>query len=273
MAPSLNNEMDITEAIKARRSVRSYTGRALSTDESRQLRAAVDNVYDPFDTGEVTISLVHFDDKGTVRPSTYGVIKGACDFLLMGMGDNENAALSAGFRMEQIVLMATQMGLGTCWIAATFDGTKFSKVIDLPEGETLKIISPVGEPGEKPRMLERITRTVVGSDKRKPFGELFFDRDFGHALSPDNSKFGLALEMMRLAPSAMNGQPWRAVVCGDTVHFFCKYKKWLNYVDMGIGFCHFDMVMNQCQVAGHWYMDDAMARISSRQLRYIRSFR
>ncbi|MBQ3660723.1 MAG: nitroreductase, partial [Firmicutes bacterium] len=50
----------------------------------------------------------------------------------------------------------------------------------------------------------------------------------------------------RWAPSAVNKQPWRLVVCGDRVHFFEKKDKgydngdWdLQKVDLGIALCHF----------------------------------
>ena len=53
--------------------------------------------------------------------------------------------------------------------------------------------------------------------------------------------------MVRLAPSAVNKQPWRAVVCGSTVHFYEKRSKgfitaqgWdVQKIDMGIALCHF----------------------------------
>jgi len=65
---------------------------------------------------------------------------------------------------------------------------------------------------------------------------------------PDRAgEFREALEMVRLAPSAVNKQPWRAVVCGDTVHFYEKQGKgfvaangWdIQKVDVGIALYHF----------------------------------
>jgi len=45
--------------------------------------------------------------------------------------------------------------------------------------------------------------------------------------------------MMRLAPSSVNSQPWRALVVGDTVHFYYTPKSNLSLIDCGIGLCHF----------------------------------
>ena len=81
-------------------------------------------------------------------------------------------------------------------------------------------------------------RLTVGSDKRKPFSELFFEDDFNKPLNPEN-KFGEALEMVRIAPSSTNSQPWRVLVKGDKVMFYYKPKYPITVIDMGIGICHF----------------------------------
>ena len=80
------------------------------------------------------------------------------------------------------------------------------------------------------------------------FEELFFLGGFSAPLTAEEAG-GLAdaLELVRLAPSAVNKQPWRAVVCGDTVHFYEKRSKgfvtaegWdVQKIDMGIALCHF----------------------------------
>ena len=129
------------------------------------------------------------------------------------------------------------MVLGTCWIAATFKGSDFDRGETWPDGEELKIICPVGV-AEKPRLLERIGRQVMGSNNRKPFGDLFFTDSFKESLSPE-SHFGEPLEMLRLAPSSTNSQPWRALVSGDTVHFYYKPKSQASVLDTAIGMCHF----------------------------------
>lgn len=228
--------MDIIEAIKERRSVRSYDGEPLDAERRQKLMEAIASTESPFG-GNVTIRLKEFDLKNGFKPSTYGMIRGASDFFLLGIADDEASALSAGFRFEQVVLKAWQLGLGTCWIAATFKGTDFEKDEQWPDGESLRIICPVGVAAKK-SFMEKFTRMALGSRNRKPFGELFFAEDFKSPLSPD-SRFGKALEMLRLAPSSTNSQPWRALVCGDTVHFYYVPKSPASVLDCGIGICHF----------------------------------
>ncbi len=228
--------MNIIEIIKERRSVRSYDGAPLSSSNIEALEKAISSASDPFG-GQVTIRLKEFDLKEGYKPSTYGMIKGAQNFFLMGMVSDEASALSAGFRFEQIVLKAWELGLGTCWIAATFKGSDFERGETWPEGESLKIISPVGVAARK-SLLEKMARLTMRSSNRKPFGDLFFTNDFKQALS-ERSHFSEPLEMLRLAPSSTNSQPWRALVSEKTVHFYYKPKSPLSVLDCGIGLCHF----------------------------------
>lgn len=228
--------MDILQAIRERRSVRTFDGKPLDDSRRNALADAIAGV-ENFFGGRVSIKLKTFDLKGGYKPSTYGMVKGAYDFFLIGYGDDLLSALEAGFGFEQVVLRAWQTGLGTCWIAATFNGTVFDRGESWPDGERLRIVSPVGVAASQ-RPMEKLIRMSMGCKHRKPFGELFFKNDFSTPLESGDG-FAEPLEMMRLAPSSRNSQPWRAVVVGDTVHFYYKDKSDLAPVDCGIGLCHF----------------------------------
>lgn len=242
--------MNIIEAMKERRSVRSFNGEHLTAETIDSLKKAIDESQSPFG-GSVTIRLKSFDLKGAYKPSTYGMISGATEFFLLGIKKDKASALTAGFKFEQVVLKAWQMGLGTCWIAATFKGSDFDRGETWPDGEELLIICPVGV-AAKPTIKEKITRLAVGSKNRKPFGTLFFDGDFSTPLRED-SHFGEALEMMRLAPSSTNSQPWRALVIGNKVCFYYKPKSEASVLDCGIGMCHFFETERFKNRAGHFF--------------------
>ncbi|MCH5319707.1 MAG: hypothetical protein J1E38_08385 [Paramuribaculum sp.] len=228
--------MEIIKAIKERRSVRNYNGQPLDHEALDYLQRAINDSYSLFG-GSATIRLKSFDLEGDFKPSTYGVIRGASDFFLVGMGEDDDSALTAGFQFEQIVLKAWDKGLGTCWIAATFKGSQFDKNESWPDGESLRIISPVGIPKEK-NFFEKFTRKMLGSDNRKPITELFFETNFTKPISPKN-KFFDALAMLRLAPSSTNSQPWRALVEDNKVLFYYIPKSKISIIDCGIGICHF----------------------------------
>ena len=260
---------DILETIRARRSVRTYRGNPLTANQKAELTAAIASAVNPFG-GEVAIRLADVDIAGPYRPGTYGVIRGARNYLLMGMADDDRSQLAAGFMMEQVVLRATALGLGTCWIAATFKGSDFARLAQMPDGLSLRIVSPVGEPAEKKSLLERLTRTVARSSTRKPFGDLFFVDDFSTPLQSD-SKFGLPLEMLRLAPSSTNSQPWRALVEGDTVHFFCRPGS-CALIDLGIGLSHFALTCDRLNLSGDWQRLPQPPTPAHASLRYVISY-
>lgn len=243
--------MKIQEIIEKRISVRTFDeSRELDTKVIDDIRQSIKNATTPFGDG-FTIDFKKFDLKGPQTPSTYGTISGASWYLLMGIRDDEIASLAAGYGMEKVVLKATELGLGTCWMALTFKGSDFTKATKMPADEPLRIISPVGYPANKRKMLESITRMTLGSAKRKPMEDLFSEGEFGNPVKDDN-KFYEALAMMRLAPSAKNTQPWRALVNGNEVWFYYVEKTEASVLDLGISLCHFDLTLKEEGHDGIW---------------------
>ena len=243
--------MKITEIIEKRISVRTFDAtEKLDISVVDEIRRSIKEVTTPFGGG-FTIDFRQFDLKGPQTPSTYGTISGAIWYLLMGIREDNMAALAAGYGMEKVVLKATELGLGTCWIALTFKGSDFIKGTKMPEDEPLRIISPVGYPAKKRKMLESITRMTLGSAKRKPMNDLFSEGDFGTPVREDN-KFYQALSMLRLAPSAKNSQPWRALVRGNEVWFYYEPKTEAAILDLGIGLCHFELTLKAQGYEGTW---------------------
>ncbi|MBD5224472.1 MAG: hypothetical protein HDS68_00665 [Bacteroidales bacterium] len=260
--------MNIIEAMRERRSVRSYNGEAVAAPIAKELLEFAGKVYNPFG-GQFTVRIKRFDLKNGFKPSTYGMIRGAEDFFMVGAADDEASSLSTGFCFEQVVLKAWQLGLGTCWIAATFKGTDFETAEPWPAGERLKIISPVGTTAKK-GLIEKISRVVARSDHRKPFSELFFEGGSDKSLSED-SRFGEALAMLRLAPSSTNSQPWRALVDGDKVHFYYVPKSALSILDCGIGLCHFYETERFYDRSGDFYKEEN-ASATNHNWKYLISY-
>ncbi len=102
----------------------------------------------------------------------------------------------------------------------------------------------------------------AGSDKRKPWSQIFFDGDFVKPLEEKEAgNYRDALEMVRIAPSASNKQPWRIVFQKDknTFHFFIQRSKSypaayrnLQIIDLGIAMCHFELTCRELGIKGGW---------------------
>lgn len=233
---------NIDKIIMERRSIRSFNKEKPLTDKDTEtLHKAIEEAIDPFG-GKVSIALKEFALEGTFKPSTYGTINGASWYFLMGTDSSDEAQLSLGFRMEQVVLKAMSMGLGTCWIAATFKGTTFADAANFPKDTPLQVVMPVGYPAEKKSIMEKLTRASLGSAKRKPMTDLF--------IVSEDSKYYEPLEMMRIAPSSTNSQPWRAQVDGDTVYFYYENKSKASVLDLGIGLSHFYLAAKEKGIEG-----------------------
>lgn len=67
---------------------------------------------------------------------SYGLVRNA-PHLLVGVlpEETEAARVDLGFFLEQVVLEATQLGLGTCWITGTYDAERAGDAVDLRSGE------------------------------------------------------------------------------------------------------------------------------------------
>ncbi|PIU58989.1 nitroreductase [Candidatus Bathyarchaeota archaeon CG07_land_8_20_14_0_80_47_9] len=72
--------------------------------------------------------------------------------------------------IEHMVLAATALGYGTCWIGA-FSETEVKKILKIPENLTVVALLPVGVPAENP-----------SPRPRKPFEEIFFKDSYGTPL-------------------------------------------------------------------------------------------
>lgn len=242
--------MSVVETIKERKSVRSYTGELISTDLIDNIRGYIKQLSAPFGA-KARVELVGASmGENPVKLGTYGVISGANHFLALVLKDEPMDTIGGGYIFEQAILYCTKLELGTCWLGATFKQSDFLSQIQLKDGERLSIISPIGYKREKRRLLDSIIRAGAGSDNRKPFESLFFNDNFENPLSRNEAKkYSTPLEMVRLAPSASNKQPWRIVEQDNHFHFYHQPNHFsLN--DIGIALCHFELTCKELNLKG-----------------------
>ena len=123
-------------------------------------------------------------------------------------------------------------------------------------------------------------RKGLKSDSRLPFEQLFFQDDFQKPLNEAASgKWNLPLEMVRLAPSATNKQPWRVVTEKDRVHFYEKKTKGyakestgdIQKVDLGIALCHFEIAAEESGLEGKFIQLDPEIPVAE-NTEYIATF-
>ncbi len=211
-----------------------------------------------------------------VKLGTYGFISGARYFIAGGINLSMPYILEDyGFLLEKIILHLTDMGLGSCWLGGTFKRSDYANLWGNDKQLVIPAITPVGYPQQSKSIRENIIRWGAKSNSRKPWNELFFDHQFGIALSETIAgDFHLPLEMLRKSPSASNKQPWRVVKHGIYYHFYLLespgYDKViktikLQRIDMGIAMSHFEIICRELGLKGFWQIQQPDIEVKQEQ--------
>jgi nitroreductase len=258
---SVKFSRQVAEVIRARLSTRSYQPQPMAEDAVRELAAAAQSLEKGLSGEPARFALVRWSDvaRREMRLGDYGNISRPRNFLVGAIRQSETAYTSYGYLLEQLVLKATDLGLGTCWLGY-FD-PRFAGEFRPGSDEVMPAVCVVGPPVEKIGLKDRLVRTMVGAARRRNWSDLFSDGRSGVPLTPDIAgPYAEPLEMLRLAPSAGNTQPWRVVREADSArfHFFLKpvnaryEQRRLHDIDVGIAMCHFELSCRESGLAGRW---------------------
>ena len=240
---------NITKHIKTRRSVRTFDGRELTKEDINSLAEFAKTIENPYKI-PVDFKFMNAKEYGLNCPVSVGT-----DLFVGGkIKYTENTSVAFGYSFECFVLYAQSLGIGTTWLGGTMNRSAFETAMELSDDEIMPCASPLGYPAKKMSIREGMMRKAIKADERLPFENLFFDDSFDAPLSKEKAdNWTLPLEMVRLAPSAVNKQPWRAVACDDAVHFYLNRSKGftrtekldMQMIDMGIALCHFDLTAKE----------------------------
>ncbi|MBN1893175.1 nitroreductase [bacterium] len=259
----------VMNLIRKRKSVRTYKKVAISPEDQDGIRKFLAGLPKPPFGTQVRFQWMApgQDDAQMLKGlGTYGFIKNPAGYMAGACERSEKGLQDFGYLMETVVLHLTGLGIGTCWLGGTFTKSRFSERMKATEQEWIPAVVSAGYPAEKARIFDSWVRKGAGSDKRKPWSELFFRIDFTRSLDPGGAgPFSDALEAVRLAPSASNRQPWRILLSdGGDLHFFLqrssgyeKKTKWagmldLQQADMGIAMSHFELQAREAGLSGSW---------------------
>jgi nitroreductase len=270
----------ITELVKKRTSVRTYNNTYIHKDIINKLDEFINQIKGPFES-KVRFKIINTKEEiNGGKLGTYGIIKGASTYIGVVVEDGPMNLEELGYEMEALILYATSLGLGTCWIAGTFKKSEFSKVMGVRENEIFAVISPIGYRSDKKSFMEKIIKLQGTLGRRKDWSELFKLKDCITPI-PINNELGVieeALENVRLAPSAVNKQPWRIVKDQDNFHFY-KAEKYSSHsqnagidnhrIDMGIAMCHFDLTCKELGIKGRFIDSNPQFNSAPIDFKYI----
>lgn len=188
----------IAELIKQRKSVRSFDGTPLREEDRAKLEAYLNAVETPF---AIPMEFRMLNAKGLSCP----VVTGAEVFAAGKLKRGPMAEVAYGFALEQFVLFAMSLGIGSVWVAGTMDRPAFERAMELSEGEFMPAVTPLGYPAKKRTIRDVAMRRAIRADSRLPFESLFFEESFEKPLAEEQAgEYREALELLRWAPSAVN---------------------------------------------------------------------
>ena len=176
--------MTLLEAIQKRHSVRKYKNQPLNAETIDILQKEIDICNRK---GNLHIQLVTDEPKAFRSILNYGTFSGVTNYFVVAGQKDDDLDERAGYYGEQLVLLAQQLGLNTCWAGLTYQ--KIAGTYTLNEGEKIVCYIALGY-GE----------TQGTERKHKPIREISNASD----LTP--KWFNKGVEAAQLAPTAVNQQ-------------------------------------------------------------------
>jgi len=280
-----------SQLIRQRYSCRTYHKRPLDDPDLRKLEDFIrKDPGGPLGTQPrfAILPASRFQDQDLPKLGTYGFIKDPSAFLIGIVIDQPGALVDLGYNMEHLILKATDLEIGSCWLGASFTKSRFAQLLDLEPGESIPAIASLGYPSDQQAWFARVARIYAGADRREPWEELFFKNNWEQPLTKEESgDFSVPLQAVRLAPSASNKQPWRLLQEGDQWHFYLDRRSNatarivgdllqiadLPQIDIGIAAAHFALGLQEAGLGGEWLIADPDLRMPEIRREYIISWK
>lgn len=160
--------MEVFEAILKRRSIRKFKKDPIPKETIEKLKEAL--IWAP-SAGNLQARKFYFifneEKKKQISEAAFGQsFIAKAPLVIVGCGDLEKISwygergknlyiiCDVSAAIENLLLLAINEGLGTCWVGA-FDEKKISQILNLPRNEKPIVIVPVGYPDEKPNPPKR----------------------------------------------------------------------------------------------------------------------
>jgi nitroreductase len=215
--PKRKDDLGLFDLMRARRSCRSFQTRKLTPADHNELMGYVRLHSGAPRIGKASVRFEYVSAALTVWPTV-----NATEFLvaIAPRAYNRLAVIEVGRSLQKIVMDATRMGLGTCWIGPGADhasimshlGERFN-----PEKDHIICVCAMGYKSGYIPLFIRIFNAQFY--RRLPLSELFFtDANLGQPLDPEVppfQRFGRTFEICQWAPSSYNGQTTRCVAVMD----------------------------------------------------------
>jgi len=171
--------MEFMDVVKARKSVRSYVDKEVEEEKLQKILEAARLA--PSWANQQCVKYIVVRNKAKIAEVS-GILNSwvkQAPILLAACADPGESGsrngmdyflVDIGISMQQLVLAATDLGLGTCWIGA-FDEAKVKKALEVPGAVKVVALTPLGYPAEE-GFEAKNARKPTGASRRKPIDEI-----------------------------------------------------------------------------------------------------
>lgn len=163
--------MEFSELIRARYSVRAYQARPVEEEKVQEVLEAARLAPTANNRQPFQFIVIHpagreaelrrvYSEEWFLRAPLVICTCAIPDECWVRMDGKRYVDVDVAIAVDHLILAATVLGLGTCWIA-DFDPEAAREVLGLPDGVEPVVFTTLGYPADRPR-----------TKRRKPLGEL-----------------------------------------------------------------------------------------------------
>ena len=214
--------MTLTDAIKERHSVRSYTDQKISDESISKLQNEIESCNQK---GGLHIQLVTEDSKAFDSfMAHYGKFRGVTQYIALIGKKSSDLDERLGYYGERLALFAQTLGLNTCWAAMSFSKGVARSKCKIDSGEKLVCVLALGYgKTQGAAHTSKTIQEVCSVSGKMP--EWFYN--------------GVSAAL--LAPTAMNQQKFLFTLDGENLVSAKATGGFYSKVDLGIVKYHFEI--------------------------------
>ena len=172
--------MEFTEVVLLRKSIRDYSNKKVEPEKIKKILELA--ILSPSWANKQCVRYIVVSQENKINELGGFInawLKQAPIVIVVCADPNDSGSrnemeyylVDAGISMQQLILAATDLGLGTCWIGG-FNESKIKKTLNIPDNIKVVAMTPIGYSKDKPSLRSKISKKLIGSDKRKPIEQI-----------------------------------------------------------------------------------------------------
>ncbi len=266
--------MDYKSLIVNGKSVRNFKETAVETEKLSEIDAFIGDCKKL--VSEIKIETKFFAGEDSYKrlygvAGYQGVMIEAPNYLVLLSEKHPQSIENAGYVGERAILKARDLGVDSCWVSYT-DGNMIKSVLGIESDKDVVALIALGysSPNKK---IEGATKTgenysksqvSISQDSSERIGveEMVFIDKWGNSATPEALEERALLDAFsyaRMAPSALNKQPWRFIVDGGRVILAINNENYegsyVNRIDAGIVMLYFGVILDVTMFDSKWGFD------------------